>query len=164
MLFLGLLLLGGVAYRLVERMLPAVAVGLILFPVLLAAFWFNDRTGVEDLVVHSWQLLSGVDTPGEIVVDCPTRTDSTREEALVGLLVSLLGLALALGNVFVALVALIGIPVGLVGSVVGGIHALITRRSTWLSPALSILLAGIGAVVVAGLVMRLMHWLSGLNC
>lgn len=166
-----LILVGiGSAYWTAQSIAPAIfagiAVGLITLPIILAAEWINDFTGISHLLVGSWQALSGVDAPGEVVVSCDTFGDynDTTTTTFGDVLIALLVLIIAIANFIPGVIAIVGIPVGLAVGGVGAFRYFTVGKRDWVRTGLGILSVAVGAVIVAGLVMRLMHFLSASTC
>ena len=143
-----------------EFAIMSIAIGAILAPIILFFAWVDDSTGVNHLLIGSWKNLSGVNSPGGIIVQCPDNHKAT----LWGLLLSLLVLIIALANSLIGLVAIIGIPLGAGMAMTGGVRQLMIGKTDWLRTGLGLLTWGLGAMVVAGLVMRLMHVMSAATC
>ena len=125
----------------------------------MGAMWLNDRLGTERMIVSSWQWLSGVRTPGEVIQECDPQPESGWY-----LLVLLALFALVLGVAIVGLVGIVATPLGLLAAPIFAIHALFTRSADRLQTALSVLMLGPGAVIVAGIGFRLEHAISGWGC
>lgn len=154
------------AYSMAPAIFGGIAVGLITLPVILAAEWINGFTGIGHLLIGSWQALSGVDTPGEVIVSCGRFGDynDTTTTTLGDVLISLLVLILAIANFIIGVCAIVGLPLGLGVSAVGAFRGLATGDRDWMKTGLGILTVAVGAAIVAGLVMRLMHVLSASTC
>jgi hypothetical protein len=118
---------------------------LIILLLLTGAVWFNDHTGVSNAIVSSWQFLSGVATPDEVVGDCPASTDTN---AWV-----IVELSIAVASGLAGIAAIVGIPAGT-------IHSLITRKKDGVALGLSGLAMALAALVLAGLLMRLNHGMT----
>lgn len=169
-----LILVGtGSAYWAVQSIAPAIfvgiAVGLITLPIILAAEWINGFTGISHLLIGSWQALSGVDTPGEIIAQCEKgfhegNYDKTTTTTFGDILISFLVLIIAIVNAIISVCAIVGLPLGLGVSAVGAFRGLATGNRDWMRTGLGILTFAVGAAIVAGLVMRLMHVLSASTC
>lgn len=142
-------------------MLFAVVPAILLGFILMGAMWVNDRTGVSSMMVGSWQYLSGVDTPGEIVAECP---EDSNANFFLGMAIILIMLVVAIANVVIGATAIIGIPLGVLMTIVGGLHALATQSSDMIARGLGVLTVGLGAVVASGLVMRLINVVTTYNC
>jgi hypothetical protein len=158
LLIISLLVTAVTGTYLASRFTPVVIAAFVaLFFALSAAMWVNDQTFISDAIVGSWRFLSGVDTPDAIVGDCPAGTHTN------GWI--LLGLAIGLANLFFGLAALIAVPAGCVASIGGSIYTAITRKREGVEFGLGLLAFGLGAVVVAGLVMRALNAVTtGLAC
>ena len=159
MIFIVLFTTAAGTSALASRLLPAAAFGAIFAPVVLVAMWLNDRIGTSNLIVESWQWLSGVRSPGEVIVECDPQPSSGWY-----FLVLLITWVLVLGIAAAALAGLVCTPLGLIAAPFAGIHALATRSESALSTAVSLLLFGPAAVIVAGLGFRLEHAITGWGC
>jgi hypothetical protein len=171
MWFIAIFVVGGVAFGTVRAIVvPGAAIiafiagAIIIAYGIGAAMWFNDHTGVSAFLVHTWQLLSGVSGSGEIIVspeECSGSSEITSLPQLALYLVVWLGLlALALCNVILGLVAVIGLPLGIIFCAVCAIRALFSLDFEALAGGVVCLLGPLGCAVLVGLIMRLMHTIS----
>jgi len=157
MFFLGLLLVGGVTYNAVERAAPWIALAVILTIPMMGVMWVNDILGFDSFINESWQALSGVDTPNDVVPECPAGSQTTGWVLLL--------LFLPLLNAIPGLVAIVGLPLGAVWAVAGGLRYLFDKDEEWLKSGVGVFTLGLAGVVVAGLIMRITHALYlGVGC
>ncbi|MEK7602991.1 MAG: hypothetical protein AAB459_01975 [Patescibacteria group bacterium] len=150
------LLVAGSIYASVDRLfsifaLSTFALGIVLLAGILIFMWVNDRTGINRFMVESFQFLSGVDTPGGIISNCES-------PKLLGLII---GMVLALFNFIPGLIAFFALPIGSIGTLGASIYALISHDSEGLKYCSGILALGLFCLVLAGLIMRLMHYVDG---
>lgn len=171
MVILALFLVaGGTAYainRAAPFLLVVGAIVVILWYPFAAIMWINDRTGIENMLVSSWQSLSGVQVPADVYQECggssPIPSDTLWGVVLIFLL-WVLTAVLVFGNVIIGLGAVVGIPVGAIASGLGAIGSLALRTKEPLYVGLIILSVGLGCMVAAGLVMRIVNFTSGVMC
>ncbi len=182
MFLLTIFVVGGVTYGTVRMLAPAgvmiafitgtIAAALAISLALGAVMWLDDKTGVSAFLVHSWQFLSGVSSPNEIIVTNEACAGEWTGLGEFGLWLSgTLGLfVLAFGNIAIGLIAIIGMPIGLIGCIIYAVGTLFSpkERIESLTCSLTCLLVPLGFVILSGLAMRLMHILSsataGLGC
>lgn len=145
----------GAAVVAVDRFFTPAVIGIIVASIvlgygLMGVVWFNQTTGISGFITGSWQALSGVDTPGEIVrASCDDPT-----------IWSLVGLLVALFNVIPGVVAIVGVPAGLIACLIGGLMSLALGDEDPIYKGLTVLGVGLIGLVSAGLIMRLMHWMD----
>lgn len=120
---------------------------------------FNAQLGINLFMVHSWQFLSGVESPDQIIPYCPPG-GIHNDNVVVGMILYLLLMIIAIGNGIIGLVAILGMPAGFIGTTVGGVMSLVSREMYPVQMGLATLATGIGATVVAGIVMRIMHFIA----
>ncbi len=159
MFFLIFLLVAGVTYSAVEKVAPTIlawiALSVILMYPLMWLMWVSNTLGFESFLVNSWQSLSGVSSPGDIVPECASGPT----------LWALVLWVLPVLNAVPGFVAIFGLPIGAIWSFVGGLRYLLDRNSDWLKSGIGVFGLGLLGVVLAGLVMRLTHFLySTLGC
>lgn len=157
-------LAAGSSYLLVSRLAPVVALALVGGPVLLGVLWINDHTGVSAMLVGSWQFLSGVDTPGDIVASCPSGASASDSLGVWALPLILVGLGLALLNLMLGLAVMFMLPFGVLKGIGAGARSLWTSNVDGLESGLRTLAIGLGLVIASGLIMRLMHFTSLIGC
>jgi hypothetical protein len=161
---------GGTAYA-VSRAAPAILVviagTLLLWYPMAGIMWLNDRIGTNNFIVHSWQSLSGVNTPGEVYQQCGG-SSSIPSDTLwgVALVVCLWALSafLVFFDIFLGFGAIVGIPIGLVATALGALGTLALRTKDALLAGLTILVIGLGCMVAMGLAMRVVHFSTGIMC
>ena len=141
-----------------------VAVALLVGPLILAVLWFSDQTHINALMVDSWQFLSGVQTPGAVVADCPDGSKQADNLGIWAIVPMLGGLALSIFNLAVGIGAIVMVPAGLVRGVVAATRSLWSRRAQGLEGAARWLAIGLGLVVLSGLIMRAVHAISQIGC
>lgn len=156
-----MLFVTGAAVVTFERLLPplliVLAAGLVLWVPLSVIAWFNDQSGLDRVIIGSWRSLSGVDRPSQVVGDCPPGLDPN------GWVFAELGLGFA--NFIPGVVAIVGLPIGTILAGTGGLKYLISRDPDWLRRGVRVLASGVAGLVIAGLVMRLLNWMStNLGC
>lgn len=169
-LIASFLVVGGVAFavdRVAGTLLFVVAGTMILWYPMAAIMWFNDHTGSERFIIGSWQSLSGVRNPGEVYQQCgggsSIPSNSLWGVALIAALWAL-SIFLVFINLFLGFGAIVGVPVGIVAAGLGAIGTLVTRTKEPLYAGLVILVCGLGCLVAAGLVMRIVHFSTGIMC
>ncbi len=154
-----------VASRVAVPFLLFLTIGIPLGYVLTGFGWLDDKLGLTPIMVSSWQTLSGADSPTHIMDDSAC-TDFSRDP-LTGLFATIFGITVLLVMlvvmIFSGLAALMATPIGLIGSVVGGIVALVTRSREVAVYGLIILSVGTGGIVLFGLAARVAGWTSGLK-
>lgn len=176
MFWLGLLLVTGGAYTAINKGLDSpIGIGLLAiiplayilaFPIM-GIMWVNEQTGIDAAIVRSFQFLSGVDRPSEVVVECvPSAEYPGLGYSILSLLVYLTGLLLMAADAILMLVAIIGLPFGILLTSSGGLWTLITRNPAQdnlvLTKGFQMLLAGVASVITIGLSFRLIHYVTGL--
>lgn len=149
-------------------LLLAFALGVVVFYILTAVQWVDNHSGVSTFMVKSFQTLSGVDTPGQVVQDnqCHFGTGALNFDLfgfLATMVLSLVVIGLAVVNAVPGIVAMVTLPVALAVLLVGCISTIISvgEEKKILAGGLALLTFGCGAVIVAGLMMRMIHALSG---
>ena len=119
----------------------------------------GERAGMSEISSHVWRAVSGADSPTDVMPDCPDGT--TRGwQGIPALLLALVDALLLL----VAIVALrAGVVLALLGLLYGSAGYLVTRRydTEAVSMGGGTLMYGVGALLLAGLVMRTAQWLAG---
>jgi len=170
MVLIGLFLVfGGTTYA-VSRAAPAVLVviagTLLLWYPMAAIMWLNDRIGTKNFIIHSWQSLSGVRTPGEVYQQCGGSSPIPDTLWGVALVVCLwaLSMFLVFFDIFLGFGAIIGVPLGLLAAALGAIGTLIFRSKDPLIGGLTVLMMGLGCMVAMGLAMRIVHFSTGIMC
>lgn len=177
MFWIGLFLVAGGTYTAVNKGLDSpVGIGLLaILPIafvlsypLMATLWVNEQVGIDGVIVDSFQFFSGVDTPSEVVVDCPNSNPPGENysfgKAFISITVSLFAFLLLMICGALLLIAGLSIPIGILLSFGGGLLAMFSRESPKdnlaLIMGLKALLAGTGLVIIIGLSFRLIHILS----
>lgn len=159
MFWIAAFMLAGMTYILVDQFAIYIAVAAIVALVLFGVVWLEMKTGLNMVMVRSWQFLSGVDTPDQIIVNnqdnCPMKSEG---EFFLSMAMVILLMVIAFANVLVGLVAIIGIPVGIVMTLGGAAMTVYKEAKHDLLPSgLQVLTYGLGAMILAGIVMRIMH-------
>ena len=154
------LAVGAGAYAAVDAFAIPGAIIMLIAYVIIGISAIDDYTGLSSLMIHSWQWLSGVQDPNQIVQN--GQHDAGTNFAL--LVVILLGyvvlLALAFAIATCGLVAIIGIPAGVIGTFFTSIYALATRKTEPLQQTLKLVILGFACIILAGIGMRLEHIFS----
>jgi hypothetical protein len=154
-----------VASRAAVPLLVFITVGIPMMYVLTGFEWLDNKLGLTPIMVTSWQTLSGVDSPTQIMNDSAC-TDFSRDP-LTGLFAMIFGIAVLLLMLAVmavsGLAAIIATPLGVIGSLVGGLIALTTASREFATKALIVLSIGAGGIVIFGLACRVAGWTSGLK-
>jgi hypothetical protein len=168
MFWIAMLVASGVIYLIVNRMglllVAIAAVTVLLYFITLAAVWVNDSLGFQHFIVGSWQFLSGVDSPTEIMsTSCVDYRSETIGIDLWRLVLALVVLIIAVLNGIPILAGIIGVALGSIVSVLGAIATLVYREKAFLVLGLAILFFGVAGVVVSGLAMRLMIGISSIK-
>ena len=169
MLLLTMFLVGtasaAVASRVALPLLIFITVGLPLMYVLMGFEWLDNKLGLTPIMVQSWQTLSGVDSPTQIMDDNAC-TDFSRDP-LTGLFATIFGIAVLLimlvVMIFAGVAAIVATPVGLIGSLIGGLVAFASQSRNLAVKGLIILSIGAGGIVLFGLACRVAGWTSGLK-
>lgn len=169
MILLTMFLVGtasaAVASRVAVPFLVFLTIGVPLGYLLMGVAWFDDKLGLTPIMVHSWQTLSGSSTPTNIMNDSAC-TDFSNDP-LTGLFAMIVGIVVLLlmlvVMMFAGLAAIVATPVGLIGSVVGGISVLLGRSRDIAVYGLIILSVGAGGIVLFGLAARIAGMMSGLK-
>lgn len=133
--------------------LAAVAAVAVLMVPIVAIAWFNESTPVGDFLVGSFQTLSGLSSSRDLYQPC-------YGSALNSLFAGLLTIAVAPFG----FVATIGVPVGLLATAGGVLYVLATGRKDGVVWGLRVLAIGLTCTVAAGLLLRFVHYVSGLDC
>lgn len=164
----------GGAYAIVQTaVLPAMlaftALIIAFGAVLLGVNWLNEITGANHALYYFWQNLAGVPTPNDVVIDCPPSSEVTWGNffwSIVLVVLTLINVPIGLAAFCVAWIAVIGVGLTLIGSIVAIAYAIAGKLQQ------SILLIGLGTValcmipaIAAGLMIRLEHYVSyALTC
>ncbi len=163
--FFSFLVVGG-AYLAVDALagivLFAIAAAVVVVPVVLGITWLSEHTAIYHPMIASWEWLSGWHV-GENIADVPDPDPNASTYVLfLGIIVGMVMIIVAICNVPVALAATIATPVGAVITVFGALAFLLTRGRTRepLQLGLGVTTLGVGATVLAGVVMRIIHLLS----
>jgi hypothetical protein len=137
---------------------PAPIFGIVVLLALFGGlYWLGAVSGFHDAVIESWKVLAGVDGPGEIVQRC----DDPAFIAIIGIL---LGFVLIVLAAIAGLGGIVAAPVGLVMTAIGALAALFDSDSDLLKTGLGVLAAGVGGIVAAGIIFRVIHWVTGIGC
>jgi len=159
MFFLILLVFAGAAYNAVYRsnfVQTWIAVTIVAFFPAMILLWVSDTLGISTFITSSWQFLSGVQTPGDIVPECPFGQQT-------GWVIPLLLLSLI--NVVPGGAAIVCLPIGIAWTVVGGVRYLAKKEIAWMRSGIKVVCIGLIGLITAGLIMRLIHGLySSYGC
>ncbi|MGH7241670.1 MAG: hypothetical protein ACREGB_05225 [Candidatus Saccharimonadales bacterium] len=181
MFWLTMLGVAGGAWLAVDALAAYIGLALILaipmfvvYEIIMGFNGFDKLSGLNLVMVHSWQWLSGVHDPTKVVPSCPmTSTGSWTSVAV--LLVMLVILVI---NIFFGLVTIIGLPVGIgtsfAGSVVAASTLVLAKKESAelskndskflatfsLGAGLAVLCVALAAMILFGLDLRLVHTLG----
>lgn len=154
MILITILVVSGSSWVLARYIGPFIALGVLAGLVWWGVMAVNDYIGISAAIVGSWKWLSGVDSARLIAQTC---SPSIVFRILIPLI-------LALCNFALGLLAIFGTPIGAGATIVGAIRALVSRNKDLLAWGLRTLTYGLGAVVAAGLTMRLINIVTGIGC
>jgi hypothetical protein len=143
----------------------ALAVGFllvgILIPVVALVFfanYVNDFTGVNDLLVESYQWIVGVENPNDMMPDhCVGGGDDGFGSFLLTLAFLAIMFVVAVGTALVGMASIVGIPVGMVATLLGSLASLVKRDPAPLSVGLKILTLALGGAIAVGFALRVMN-------
>lgn len=164
-LFLSFLVAGG-SYIAVDTLAPillfAVAALLVLSPVLFGITWLSDHTPVYMPIIASWEWLSGWHVGQDIAANPPRDPHATIGVLLLALVASVVMILIGLCIAAVGLTAVVAAPIGVLMSIFGGLVYLLSRgrRPEALGPGLGVAALGLGATILAGVLMRVEDLLS----
>ena len=159
----------GAVYGTVRYLLPAMAyfVPIIIVAVVGVFLWLaleaDDVSGLSDIMVASFKTLSGVDNPNDIFFKCDVRPSGVGS-AFAHLGWTLLALGLAIVNAAPGLTAIIGLPIGALMTLLGSVMALVKRDTGLVIAGLATFTIGMAGVIVGGLMMRLIHYITTADC
>jgi len=120
---------------------------------LLAIAWFNESTPIGDFLVGSFQGISGLTSSRELYQECYNSPINSLLAGLFTLAVAPFGF-----------IATIAVPVGVLATGGGALYVLATGKREALVTGVQILAAGLACTVAAGLILRFIHYFSGLDC
>jgi hypothetical protein len=140
------------------------ALGILCGAVLYAALWFDNRSGASSMMVHSWQFLSGVTSPAEVVNVNENECTFHSLPAPLFIVVWLVGLVFVIANAFLGLFVIIAMPIGIIGSIWWALSTLATRKIEFIQTSLLLLVIPLAAMILFGVDLRIIHiWTNWQN-
>ncbi len=162
MFFLVLLGIAGTSYALVNAagiLFLGIAIALPVVALIFGALYVNDFTGVNTLIVKSFQTIVGVDTPNEMMPDCPPVDPGVEGWGAwsLSMVVLIVLFFIAIGTALAGLASIVMIPLGMAWSVLGSLASLFKRNPGPMAAGLKCLLYGAAGIIAVGISLRIMN-------
>lgn len=137
------------------------AIGIALIPLLVAVEWFNGTTGLTNLMLDSWKSLSGVSSPSHLTGCEHVAGGNANPNGLV-----IVTFAFTIVAFFTAMFAIIAPFAGAVLTLFGLIPLIGSQGKDLyrFKQGLMLLTCGLGAIVAAGLLFRIIRALTVASC
>lgn len=130
--------------------------GVVLSPFVLGFMWLNDQAGMNHLLIESWQEISGAHDTGELT-SCQHYNDGLNGPN--GLILVMFPLVLI--NVPITAAAIFLPLIGFVTALFGTFEVAVSHgaKHEALKTGVTVMVIGFGAILLSGLMFRLMHML-----
>lgn len=153
MFFLLAFLIAGGSYYALERIAPGLLIALVVGVFIVTPLmWFSAGTGIDGFIISSWQWLSGVGDPNGVFGECLAGQSRNAWVLFVFILTIL--------NAAPGVIAVFGIPISVLVVAAGVIQYVAAHKNDWFEMGLWGLTVSLGALILAGVIMRVIHYMS----
>jgi len=162
---IGALLVGGGVYLAIDKtglaLIGATLAGYLLYLVISVTYFLEDKTGIYAFYKASWVFLSGQTDANNIFESGPICDDFGFGLVVLVLIGKLVTVVLAFVCMILGFITIFGLPVGIIGTGIGGVMSLLNRDKQPFKSGLQILVWALAAMVAAGLLMRVIATING---